>query len=252
MDNQKSLAPGPGIIIVGATSGIGYEVAKVYWKRGYRLGLAGRRLDRLEEFRRQDPEHIWIKRLDVTDEDATDRLDELIQAMGGMDIFLLSSGIGHQNKELDASIEQATIRTNVAGFTRMTLAAYRYFSDRGGGHIAVISSIAGTKGLGVAPSYSATKRYQNIYIDALAQLSRMEERPIVFTDIRPGFVRTDLLKDGRVYPMLLSPSYAARRIASAIDRKKRRAVIDWRYAILVFFWKLIPAWLWERLPIRNS
>ena len=156
------------IIIIGATSGIGYEVAKIYWKRGYQLGLAGRRVDRLEEFRKQDPEHIQIKQLDVTAEDAADRLDELIRDLGGMDIFLLSSGIGNQNKYLDTSIEQATIQTNVTGFTRMVLAAYRYFSSQGGGHISVISSIAGTKGLGVAPSYSATKRYQNIYIDALA------------------------------------------------------------------------------------
>lgn len=168
-----------------------------------------------------------------------------------MDIFLLSSGIGNQNKYLDTSIEQATIQTNVTGFTRMVLVAYRYFSSQGGGHISVISSIAGTKGLGVAPSYSATKRYQNIYIDALAQLSRMEKQPIVFTDIRPGFVHTDLLEDGRNYPMLMSPQYAALRIANAIDRKKRRAIIDWRYAILVFFWRLIPEWLWEWLPIRN-
>ena len=148
------------IIIIGATSGIGYEVAKIYWKRGYQLGLAGRRVDRLEEFRKQDPEHIRIKQLDVTAEDAADRLDELIRDLGGMDIFLLSSGIGNQNKNLDTSIEQATIQTNVTGFTRMVLAAYRYFSSQGGGHISVISSIAGTKGLGVAPSYSATKRYQ--------------------------------------------------------------------------------------------
>ena len=187
----------------------------------------------------------------ATAEEAADRLDELIRDLGGMDIFLLSSGIGNQNKYLDTSIEQATIQTNVTGFTRMVLAAYRYFSSQGGGHISVISSIAGTKGLGVAPSYSATKRYQNIYIDALAQLSRMEKQPITFTDIRPGFVRTDLLKDGRNYPMLMSPQYAALRIANAIDRKKRRAIIDWKYAILVFLWRLIPEWLWERLPIRN-
>ena len=96
-------------------------------------GLAGRRVDRLEEFRKQDPEHIRIKQLDVTAEDAADRLDELIRDLGGMDIFLLSSGIGNQNKYLDTSIEQATIQTNVTGFTRMVLAAYRYFSSQGGG-----------------------------------------------------------------------------------------------------------------------
>ena len=239
------------IIIIGATPvlamrslrSIGNEDINWDWLA---VGWIG-----LEEFRRQDPEHIQIKQLDVTAEDAADRLDELIRDLGGMDIFLLSSGIGNQNKNLDTSIEQATIQTNVTGFTRMVLAAYRYFSSQGGGHISVISSIAGTKGLGVAPSYSATKRYQNIYIDALAQLSRMEKQPIILTDIRPGFVRTDLLKDGRNYPMLMSPQYAALRIANAIDRKKRRAIIDWRYAILVFLWRLIPEWLWERLPIRN-
>ena len=78
--------------------------------------MAGRRVDRLREFRKQDPEHIQIKQLDVTAEDAADRLDELIRDLGGMDIFLLSSGIGNQNKYLDTSIEQATIQTNVTGF----------------------------------------------------------------------------------------------------------------------------------------
>ena len=238
------------IIIIGATSGIGYEVAKIYWKRGYQLGLAGRRVDRLEEFRKQDPEHIRIKQLDVTAEDAADRLDELIRDLGGMDIFLLSSGIGNQNKYLDTSIEQATIQTNVTGFTRMVLAAYRYFSSQGGGHISVISSIAGTKGLGVAPSYSATKRYQNIYIDALAQLSRMEKQPITFTDIRPGFVATDLLKSGK-YPMLMKADRVAQHIIKALREKRRVVVIDGRYRVLVFFWRMIPRWLWERLPITN-
>ena len=78
----------------------------------------------------------------------------------------------------------------------------------------------------------------------------MEKLPIVFTDIRPGFVKTDLLKNDR-YPMLMSPSYTAQQIVKAITQNKRRAVIDWKYAILVFFWKLIPDWIWVRLPIRN-
>ena len=128
--------------------------------------------------------------------------------------------------------------------------AFNYFKENGGGQLAVISSIAGTKGLGAAPAYSATKRFQNIYIDTLDQLARMEKLPIIFTDIRPGFVKTDLLKNDK-YPMLMSPSYTAEQIVKAISRKKRRAIIDWKYAILVFFWKLIPDWIWVRLPIRN-
>lgn len=116
--------------------------------------------------------------------------------------------------------------------------------------MAVISSIAGTKGLGAAASYSATKRYQGIYIDALDQLAHMEKLPIVFTDIRPGFVRTDLLKNDR-YPMTMEPQNVARRIVKAIERKRRRVIINRRYAVLVFFWRLIPNALWRHLPIHN-
>ena len=238
------------IIIIGATSGIGYEIAQIYRKLGWRIGIAGRRADRLEQMLSEVPEQFETEPIDVTQPDAPERLIRLIKKVGGMDIFLLSSGIGSQNRSLNPAIELATLETNGIGFTRMVTTAFNYFKENGGGQLAVISSIAGTKGLGAAPAYSATKRFQNIYIDTLDQLAHMEKLPIVFTDIRPGFVKTDLLKNDR-YPMLMSPSYTAQQIVKAITQKKRRAVIDWKYAILVFFWKLIPDWIWVRLPIRN-
>lgn len=238
------------IIIIGATSGIGYEIAQIYRKLGWRIGIAGRRADRLEQMRSEAPEQFETEPIDVTQPDAPERLIRLIKKVGGMDIFLLSSGIGSQNRSLNPAIELATLETNGVGFTRMVTTAFNYFKENGGGQLAVISSIAGTKGLGAAPAYSATKRFQNIYIDTLDQLAHMEKLPIVFTDIRPGFVKTDLLKNDR-YPMLMSPSYTAQQIVKAITQKKRHAVIDWKYAILVFFWKLIPDWIWVRLPIRN-
>ena len=238
------------IIIIGATSGIGYEIAQIYRKLGWRIGIAGRRADRLEQMRTEAPEQFETEPIDVTQPDAPERLIRLIKKVGGMDIFLLSSGIGSQNRSLNPAIELATLETNGVGFTRMVTTAFNYFKENGGGQLAVISSIAGTKGLGAAPAYSATKRFQNIYIDTLDQLAHMEKLPIVFTDIRPGFVKTDLLKNDR-YPMLMSPSYTAQQIVKAITQKKRRAVIDWKYAILVFFWKLIPDWIWVQLPIRN-
>ena len=123
---------------------------------------------------------------------------------------------------------------------RMVTAAFRYFARQGNGHIAVISSIAGTKGLGAAPAYSATKRFQNTYLDALEQLACMQHLSIRFTDIRPGFVATGLLNDGKHYPMLMNTAYVARKIVSALHHRRRIAVIDWRYRIMVFFWKLIP------------
>lgn len=167
-----------------------------------------------------------------------------------MDVFLLSSGIGKQNYVLQTDIELATAATNVEGFIRMTNAAYHYFEKQGYGHLAVISSIAGTKGLGAAAAYSATKGFQNIYMDALDQLARMQKLNIGFTDIRPGFVATPLLKDDS-YPMLMKATNVAKDIVKAIERKKRVAIIDWKYRLLVFFWRLIPKWIWLRLPVRN-
>lgn len=238
------------VIIIGATSGIGHEVALIYRQMGWRVGVAGRRIERLEAFRQEAPEQIEIQQLDVTQADAPEKLRLLIDKLGGMDLFLLSTGIGNQNRALDPGIELATVETNAIGFTRMVTAAYHYFKEQGQGHLAVISSIAGTKGLGAAPSYSATKRFQNTYIDALAQLAHMEKLPIIFTDIRPGFVKTDLLKNDS-YPLLMRPERVAQHIVKALSRKKRIAIIDWRYALLVFFWKLIPGFIWERLSIHN-
>ena len=238
------------IVSIGATAGIGYEVAKIYRQLGWRVGVAGRRLELLEKFKEQAPEQIEIQELDVTRADAVDKLRQLIGKLGGMDLFLLSTGIGSQNRALNPEIELATVNTNAIGFTRMVTAAFNYFREEGKGHLAVISSIAGTKGLGAAPAYSATKRFQNTYIDALAQLAKMEKLQIDFTDIRPGFVKTDLLKNDK-YPLLMRPERVARRIVRALQRKKRSAIIDWRYVVLVFFWKMIPESIWERLSIQN-
>lgn len=239
------------IIIIGATSGIGLEVARCYLKAGWQVGVAGRREEELEKLRQSAPAQVYTQRIDVTCEDAPSLLERLIAKTGGMDVFLLSSGIGRQNLSLCPDIELQTAATNVSGFIRMLNAAYHYFEQQGSGHIAAISSIAGTQGLGSAPAYSATKRFQNTYLDALDQLARMNKLPITFTDIRPGFVATPLLKDNN-YPLLMQAPQVAAHIVRAISRRKRVAVIDWRYRVLVFFWRLIPRWLWVRLPVRNQ
>jgi short-subunit dehydrogenase len=234
-------------IIVGATSGIGREVAVILLEKGWQLGLAGRREEELKSLQALAPERISIEKLDVTKDDAPQHLFQLIRQTGGMDLFLLTSGIGHQNMELLPDIELQTINTNASGFVRMVTAAFHFFREQKGGHLAVISSVAGTKGLGMAPSYSASKRFQNTYIEALSQLSHTQKIPIYFTDIRPGFVATALLDKDKRYPMLMDVERVARLIVRALNRRKRIAVIDCRYAVLVFFWKLLPGWLWERI-----
>ena len=119
------------IIIIGATSGIGLEVARCYLKDGWQVGVAGRREEELEKIRLSATGQVCTQTIDVTREDAPFSLEQLITKMGGMDVFLLSSGIGKQNLSLQPDIELQTAATNVSGFIRMVNAAYHYFEQRG-------------------------------------------------------------------------------------------------------------------------
>lgn len=237
------------IIIIGASSGLGQQVAKLFLERGWRQGVAARREERLMELKQLAPDRVEVQSLDVTATDAAMRLRELIDRLGGMDIFFYASGIGKQNRTLTPDIELNTVSTNGMGFTRMIGEAYRYFAEQGRGHIAAITSIAGTKGLGPAPSYSATKAFQQNYLQALEQQANARGLNIRFTDIRPGFVDTDLLKGDFRYPMMLRPENVARQIVHAIDAHRHVKVIDWRYALLTALWRRVPKFIWRKLKL---
>jgi NADP-dependent 3-hydroxy acid dehydrogenase YdfG len=231
-------------IVIGASSGIGMEVAKLLIAQGWKVGVAARRVGLLQEIGA-----AAVEQLDVTADDATEALDRLIGKTGGMDLFFYSSGIGKQNRNLEESIELNTMMTNGIGFTRMIGAAYRFFSTHGGGHIAVITSIAGTKGLGPAPSYSATKAMQSTYLQALEQLANSQGLKIRFTDIRPGFVDTALLAGTFKYPMVLRADKVAQEIVCAINSKNHIRVIDWKYRVLTALWRRIPRFIWRRIRL---
>lgn len=243
-------------IVIGASSGIGREVARLLMANGWTVGVAARREERLKELGAK----AWLQ-IDVTQDDAPVRLRQLIQQLGGMDLFFYASGIGKQNRELHEDIELATMQTNALGFTRMVGEAYRYFAEQdakhkldgthkqGCGHIAAITSIAGTKGLGPAPSYSATKAMQNVYLQALEQQANAQGLQLRFTDIRPGFVDTDLLNGDFHYPMMLQPEKVAKAIVNAISRQRHICVIDWKYRLLTALWRRIPRCIWRKLKL---
>ncbi|MBR1505721.1 MAG: SDR family NAD(P)-dependent oxidoreductase [Prevotella sp.] len=271
-------------IVIGASSGIGREVAKLLLQQGWTLGVAARRVELLDSICGEvdmkgnigdgvdKPDYIGsgvvVEQIDVTAADATEKLRSLIERLGDMDLFFYASGIGKQNRELQEDIELRTMETNALGFTRMIGEAYRYFAKRskrqkaergeGGqtgdgdsyvGHIAAITSIAGTKGLGPAPSYSATKAMQNVYLQALEQQANARGLKIRFTDIRPGFVDTALLSGDFRYPMMLRPERVAREIVSAINRRRHIRVIDWRYRLLTALWRRIPRFIWRHIKL---
>ena len=237
-------------IIVGASSGIGLEVAKLLLADGWHIGIAARREEALLELKKTAPERVEVMAIDITRSDAGERLLTLVRQLGGMDLYFHSSGIGKQNPTLEPDIELQTMDTNAIGFTRMIGTAYRYFAEQGKGHIAAITSIAGTKGLGPAPAYSATKALQATYLQALEQQTRQRGlHDIHFTDIRPGFVDTALLSGSFRYPMMLRPESVARDIVSSIRKRRHVRIIDARYRVLTFFWRLVPNFIWRRLRL---
>ena len=251
---------------MGATSGIGQEVARLLAANGYEVGIAGRREERLVQMAQATPGIVTHRQIDVTKEDAPTELYKLIEELGGMDLYFHSSGIGWENVALDADKELKTVETNGVGFVRMVSAAYNWFAEqradeakqraegdeqRAGdkerkARIACITSIARTRGLGAAPAYSATKRMQAHYLECLSQQAHMRHLNIGITDIRPGFVATDLIA-GSHFPLQLKAEDVARTIVRAIERGSEVVTIDWRYRLLVAAWQLIPRWLWVRL-----
>ena len=242
----------PIAIVMGATSGIGYEVALALARQGWRVGVAGRREDILKKMVDETAGIVAYEVIDVTVPQATDALHRLIGKMGGMGLYFHSSGIGYQNTDLDADKELRTIETNCLGMARLVGEAFRYFEQHTEteGQIAVISSIARTRGLGAAPAYSASKRFTSHYMESLCQLKRIKGlRHLHLTDIRPGFVRTPLI-EGSHFPMQLDARRVSAIIVAAIRRRQAVVTINWLYRLLVFFWQLIPRWLWVRMKVR--
>lgn len=246
MNNEKKA------IVMGGTSGIGLEVVRELTRRGWQVGIAGRNQQMLIELQRQNLSVIATESIDVTSDDAPQRLDTLIGKMGGCDLYFHSSGIGYQNyPEMDAQKELDTIETNAKGFARLVIHMFAYYEQHREkpAHIAAISSIAGTHGLGAAPAYSATKRFVSHYLECLTQRANMlGMKHLTITDIRPGFVKTPLIStDGQPYPLQMAPDYVAKKIVNGLEKKKQVMIVDWRYRLFVYFWQLIPRWKWVRI-----
>lgn len=246
--NRKKEKNNKRIIVMGASSGLGRDVAEAFAARGWTVGAAARNVDRLVELRQLHPANIVVLPIDIDAHDAAEKLMRLIEMTGGMDIYFHCSGILRDNQALEEKDEIDTVETNVVGFTRMVSAAYRYFRDRGlKGRIAAVSSVAGIRGLGRLASYSASKMYDRGYLQALQQRARIDSTGIRITDIRPGWVRTPLLDSDRHYPLEMSREKVLPKILKAILAGDEHVTIGWRWRVLTSLERLVPARLWSML-----
>ena len=244
-------------IIIGATSGIGKAIAIRLLEMGWTVGISGRRSDALEAIASQY-ERAVPQQMNISNPDAVATLDSLLERVVPPDLFLHVSGVGYQNPALDEDKELLMVRTNCEGMVRIVTHFINYvkssgeYSNERKAQIGVVTSVAGTAGLGVAPAYSATKKMQSTYLSALSQLARMERLPVCLSDIRPGFVATEFLNPEKKYPMMITVDDAATHILKGLERKKRVIIFDWKFKCLTLIWKLIPRPLWERMTfIKN-
>ena len=234
------------IIIVGATSGIGKELAMLYAGKNCLVGITGRREELLNALKQKFPENILTACFDVRSENPQQYIQQLINSLGGLDLLIYNAGYGDTSLNLDPQIEKTTTQTNVNGFVEIVAHVFNYFVQQGHGHIAVTSSVAALRGNSWAPSYSASKAYMSIYAEGLNLKAKKLKKNIVVTDIRPGFVDTKLAKgNGRFW--VAPPLKAAKQIIKAIEKRKRVAYITKRWWLVAQIMKLLPFQIYQRL-----
>ena len=234
------------VIIIGASSGIGKELALLYLKAGHSVGITGRRKVLLEEIHQQYPSQTCIEVFDVTGHNNIQHLESLISKLGGMDLFLYNSGYADASKHLNWEMDKAITLINVNGFVEMTNYAFNYFVQQGYGQIAGMSSIASYRGSSWAPAYSASKAYMSNYLEAISIKAYRLKKKIAVTDIQPGFVKTDMAKGNKLF-WIAPLEKATKQIYHAIEKKKRRVQITKRWAIAAWFLKWLPFSLYKKI-----
>lgn len=229
-------------IIIGASSGIGYELAVQLADLGYQLGLMARREERLTELSDRLPGQHFVQVTDLINADeARTQLASLIQQMGDVELIVVNSGVGTGEKSLDWTIESEMIDVNVRGFTAMSMDAMNYFVQRGGGHLVGVSSIAAHFSAGLSLTYNATKAFVSSYLNGMRSRAYRSGLPITITTIEPGFIDTPMLESKPLGTVPVAKAVA--QIVKAIKDKKGHAYITRRWAIVAGLFYILPNWM---------
>lgn len=232
------------VLIVGGTSGLGRKLAELYAAEGATVGVVGRRQHLLEEIKQQSS--IKTFQSDISNTGCSGALYAIIREMGGVDKLIIAASVVEFNPTLDFATEEKTIATNVTGFAAVMNAGYRYFSQKGSGHLVAITSIAAARGNKTAPAYNASKAFQSSYTEGVRLKLLQENKAITVTEIVPGYMDTQMAKGDRLFWMA-SLSKAALQTKKAIDAKKRRAYISRRWVVVYKVYQFLPSFLYTYL-----
>jgi short-subunit dehydrogenase len=227
-------------LIIGATSGIGKELAKLLVADNYKVVITGRRKKLLQEIKILNPSNYIIKVHDVTNIDSCETLfKEVKEELATIDLIVYSSGVGEPNYKLEWEVEFPTLQTNIIAATKIYGLAYNLFRKQGFGHLVGISSIASIRGNRHVPAYFASKAFQANYLESLWLKGKRSKSNIVVTDIQPGFVDTSMAI-GKTFWMSTTEK-ATKQIYTAIKRKKKKAYITKRWRLIAVILKIVPS-----------
>jgi short-subunit dehydrogenase len=229
-------------IIIGASSGIGWELGVQLAAKGYQLGLMARREQCLEKLAASLPGTHFIQTSDISKaEQAQDELSALIERMGDVELIIINSGVGSKEKHLDWVVEREMIDVNIRGFAAMSIVAMNHFVRRGGGHLVGVSSAAAHFSGGLTLTYNASKAFASNYLNGMRSRAARSKLPITVTTIEPGFVETPMV-EGR--PMWMATvEKAVTQMVAGLIKKKSHIYITRRWVLVVRLLNITPNWL---------
>lgn len=245
----------PTVLLTGASSGIGEEMARQLADLGYDLALCARRLDRLQRLRdeisgRHPDRRVEIRQLDVTDDEQVFAVFRTLAAdLGTVDRVVVNAGIG-KGAPLGTGGYRAnkqTAITNFLGALAQTEAAMEIFRAQGHGHLVMIASMSAMRGMPKAvTTYAATKAA----VAHLAEGLRMEMlgKPIDVSVIYPGYIRSEMNERVRDTPFIVETRPGVAAIVSAMEKRRGSAHVPaWPWVPLGVLMRVLPLPLVRRL-----
>lgn len=239
------------VIITGASTGIGEELAKNYAQMGWNVGLIARRLDKIEALKSTLEDHPNIKILatqcDVSNKQAIySAIQTMIATFGQIDCVIANAGVSYSSPgtKPDADTFEKTININLLGAGYTAYAAIPTMINQRCGQLVVISSLAGYRGLPESGAYCASKSAVNALFESLRL--DLKKHNISVSIIRPGFIQSNITDRNEFFmPQFLSRKKGVKKIFKAIQKKKKVYVFPNPLGILVqsfYFW---PIWLYD-------
>jgi short-subunit dehydrogenase len=236
------------ILITGASSGLGAGMARVFAAKGRDLALCARRTERLEELKqellaRHPGITVAVVQLDVNDHEQVPKVFEaLSDELGGIDRVIVNAGIGKGARLGTGKLwaNKATIETNLVAALVQVETALEMFHKAGGGHLVLVSSVLGNKGVpGVKAAYAASKAG----VSSLGESLRAEyaRGPIKVTVLEPGYIESEMTAKAGATMLMVDNETGVKAMVAAIERETGRAAVPWwPWAPLVQIMRLLP------------